>query len=340
MRSMYLVLLCLFASSAWLLGIEDPDRVVTHVRFLNPEGLFISDIELEEVRLLEDGLEQEIIEFYPMNDPFRVGVIWDISPSMQPDLELIRYDVREFLLNLPSRYPVLLITFDSEIYVDSDWTMDREALDQAASWVGKYEGKSKAALFEAVTLAVKQKFDFESPRTAALILADGHDSGSDGVSEEDTLLAVHNKQVLIYSLQYDTREHYRFLFSTARGPMWDPPAGTTGRDMGGIFAGGGQPSNRDQSEYKVQSGYRKATEVMRELAQTGKGRHFEIQNPTQLAEILQNVEKELATCYTLVHRRTPEQTKTGYRRVQVMCSRSGIRGVQINSNPQKVIGSR
>lgn len=337
MRLRILFAVLFISSSAWVLGIENPNRIVTHVRFLDQAGLLIDDIGIEEVRLLEDGFEKEITEFYPMSAPFRVGVIWDISPSMQSDLELIRYDVREFLLNLPPRYPLLLITFDSEIYVDADWTTDREAADQAASWVGKYEGKEKAVLFEAVTLAVKQKFDFEPPRMAAIVLADGHDSGSDGVSKKDTLLAVHNKQVLVYSLQYDTREHYRFLYTTAQGPMWDPPVGTTGRDLGGIFVGGGQPSNRDQSEYKVQAAYQKATEVMRELAQTGKGRHFEIRDATELAEILQKIEMELSSCYTVVHMRSEEETKSGYRRVQVLSTRTGVRAELINSSPQRVL---
>jgi Mg-chelatase subunit ChlD len=95
------------------------------------DGKYIPNLKKRDFRLYEDGIQQDIANFNSVEVPFNVILLLDTSSSTKFRLEDIQSAAKTFVKELRPEDQVMIVSFDSSVYVLSDFTSDREVLSNA-----------------------------------------------------------------------------------------------------------------------------------------------------------------------------------------------------------------
>src|SRR6266542_2186508 len=152
------------ASQGEEIGPDDVIRVKTRlvtspVLVLGREGKFVPNLRREDFHVYENGKEQKIAYFAPVERPFNVALLLDTSSSL--------------LFSLRDTDQVLIVAFDAEqIKVLVEATSDREVLRQA---IRSTRAGGNTPLYDAVDLTM-QRLAQVTGRKAIILFTDGVDN--------------------------------------------------------------------------------------------------------------------------------------------------------------------
>src|SRR4029453_8828445 len=105
--------------------------VTIPVSVMDRDGRYVPNLQKEEFRIWEDGVEQEVAFFQSVDKPFSVVLMLDTSPSTQFRLEDIQDAAITFVNQLRSDDRVMVVSFNDDIKVLSEFTTDRGKLNKA-----------------------------------------------------------------------------------------------------------------------------------------------------------------------------------------------------------------
>src|SRR5919205_298859 len=109
----------------------DTTLITIPVSVMDRDGRYIPNLQKEEFRVWEDGVEQDVAFFQSVDKPFSVVLMLDTSPSTQFRLEDIQDAAISFVNQLRSDDKVMVVSFNDDIKVLSDFTTDRNKLRRA-----------------------------------------------------------------------------------------------------------------------------------------------------------------------------------------------------------------
>jgi Mg-chelatase subunit ChlD len=210
----------------------ETDLVTVPVIATDRNGLYIPDLLKNDFSVSEDGVPQEIAFFATISVPFHVVLMLDTSASTQEKLGLIQHAAVSFIEQLQSRDRVKVISFDDQVHDLNDFTNDRAALKSAVYRTRSGQGTK---LYDAFALALSSLGRIQG-RMAIVLFTDGVDYHSDFASFEGTLRGLDEEGVLVYPIQYNTREDTERIARQQSdqapqlptiGVIRTPPAGTT-----------------------------------------------------------------------------------------------------------------
>ena len=179
----------------------DTNYVMVPVSVLDRDGKYIPNLNQTDFHLSEDGVEQEIVHFAPVEQPFTVALLLDVSGSMQSRIKDVQEAAIAFINQLRPNDRVIIITFDTAVHVWSEATSDRKELQKA---VRQIESRGGTGLFDAVDYVLNQQFKRIRGRKAIVLFTDGFDSGSQRATYESTVRDAEESDALIYTIQYST----------------------------------------------------------------------------------------------------------------------------------------
>lgn len=205
--------------SAGTLRVE-VDVVNIYCTVKDGKGRLITDLEMDDFEVREDGAKQELKYFVRETDrPLTLALLVDTSISQGAVLEAERAAAKQFLRQVvrPGDL-VLLITFDVNVDLLQDFTQEVERLEEALDRarinapvdLGPFprRGPAGTRLYDAAYLAAKEKLAHEVGRKAIILVSDGVDSGSE-VKEKEAIEAVHRSDTMIYSIGIADPGYYR-----------------------------------------------------------------------------------------------------------------------------------
>jgi len=134
----------------------------------------VADLRRENLVLEEDGVRQEIVDFYVETRPVTLAMILDSSGSMQQALETVHAAASRFVNALGDEDRGLVIDFDEKVYLLQDLTGDKELLRQAITSTNALGG---TALYDALHASYRKLRGIEG-RKAIVLLSDGDDTAS------------------------------------------------------------------------------------------------------------------------------------------------------------------
>lgn len=171
-------------------------------------GRYISGLQTGNFTVLEDGKPQKIEYFASEESPLNVAILLDTSRSTQEVLGKIKKAAREFLKQLQPADRALIVSFDNDVEVLSEFTSDRKLLDNAVknAEIGERAG---TVLHDAVFEVVDKKFANVRGRKAIILLTDGKDIGS-FVTKNELIYRLEESDTLVYSIFYETENSRRF----------------------------------------------------------------------------------------------------------------------------------
>jgi VWFA-related protein len=183
----------------------------------------ISDLKQEDFRITEDNQDQKIAFFSKeVALPITLGLLLDTSGSEQDMLGAIQEAGSTFLHRvLRKGDEAMVLSFDSDVDLLSDFTDDRAQLDRAVhrarinipsgGSIGGNPGPigsrqiTGTALYDAIYLACSEKLNTEAGRKAIVIVTDAQDEGSKVRIEEAVEAAQRTNTVIHIILVIDPR---------------------------------------------------------------------------------------------------------------------------------------
>jgi VWFA-related protein len=184
----------------------------------------VTDLKQDDFKIYEDGHEEKISFFSKeMNLPITLGLLLDTSGSEQNMLPAIQDGGSRFIHRvLKKGDEAMVISFDSDVDLLSDFTDDRNILDRAINKarinipgggmiagnpgpIGGSANTTGTALYDAIYLACGDKLNGEAGRKAIVIVTDAQDEGSKTRLEEAVEAAQRTDTVIHILLVADPR---------------------------------------------------------------------------------------------------------------------------------------
>ncbi len=217
-------------------------------------GLYIPDLKRDEITVYEDDVEQQIVFFATVKEPFQVVLMLDTSASTQEKLPDIRRAANAFIEQLQPEDHVKIIAFSDDIHQLCEFTADRAELRRSIDQVRPGKG---TRLYDAMRLALNE-LGYLKGRKAVVIFTDGVDWRSKSTLYEDNIKQLERSGLIVYPIRYETRAETEALArQQQRGGtpgdlgviLGGPPIGTTPPTMpGGDRVPDGRTGNKDPWE--------------------------------------------------------------------------------------------
>ncbi len=273
--------------------------VTLPVSVTDRDGRYIPNLTKSDFRLWEDGVEQKVAFFTSVDKPFSVVLVLDTSGSTRFKIEEIQDAAIAFVNQLRADDRVMIISFDDDIRVLTDFTSDRNRMRDA---IRRTRTGNGTRLYDAVDLVINQRLNQVDGRKAVVLFTDGVDTASRNASYAKNVRDAEELDALIYPVQYDT---FRDVGGGGGGGVgWPGRSGSTspigilidilGRRSGGSGRGGG-----GGGVGSARSDYERADRYLRELAEKTGARQYQADNTNNLSYAFRNIAEELRRQYSL-----------------------------------------
>ena len=267
--------------------------VTIPVSVMDRDGRYIPNLLKDDFRIWEDGVEQDVAFFASVDKPFSVVLMLDTSPSTQFRMEEIQDAAITFVNQLRPDDRVMVVSFNDDIKVLSEFTTDRSRLHRAIQRAKTDDG---TRLYDAVDMVMNQHLSRIQGRKAIVLFTDGVDTTSQRADYQSNILDAQELDALIYPVQYDTSRDMNAGggFPQPRGDVW-------GQILGGIFGGMGRRGGRSMPRGRgtARGDYELANRYLQELAETTGGREYRADSLQNMATAFGNVAEELRRQYSI-----------------------------------------
>ena len=281
--------------------------VTIPVSVMDRDGRYVPNLNKQDFRIWEDGVEQEVAFFASVDKPFSVVLMLDTSPSTQFRLEDIQDAAISFINQLRPDDMVMVVSFNNNIKVQTDFTSDRYRLQRAIRNTHTDDG---TRLYDAVDQVINQRLSRINGRKAIVLFTDGVDTTSKHSDYQSNVTDAQELDALIYPVQYDTSgdivqmppvyggrpvDVWGQILGGIFGGGRPPRGGGGGWPGGGRGGGGGWPGGRGGGA----GDYELADHYLRELAEDTGGRLYQADSVRNMSAAFANVAEELRRQYTV-----------------------------------------
>lgn len=152
----------------------------------------------KEVSVYDNGIEQSIRNFTPDPSPARIALLVDNSLSIRADVEKLEQAAREFAYEIYEGDKLLIVGYDEQAEIVSDWTDDAKAIEASLKLFRK---KGQPHLFDAIRAVVAEALrPLPGQKRIIVVISDGLDRGSKATFEQ-TLAELQAENIMVYAVQ-------------------------------------------------------------------------------------------------------------------------------------------
>jgi VWFA-related protein len=177
----------------------DSGVLVNIVALRNGSG---GPITAKQLSIYDNGVEQAIRNFSPDPSPARIVLLVDNSLTIRADVEKLERAAREFAYEIYEGDKLLIVGYDEEAEIVSDWTDDAKAIEASLKLFRK---KGQPHLFDAAAAVIDQALrTVPGQKRVLVVISDGLDRGSK-TSFEKTLADLQRLDITVYAVQAQDR---------------------------------------------------------------------------------------------------------------------------------------
>ncbi len=188
------------------------DLVLVPVTVSDSIGRLVTGLDKINFRVYENKKEQAIAHFSSEDSPVSMGVIFDISSSMDSKIERAREAVTEFLKVANPQDEFFMVTFSDTPRESTDFTSEVQEIQNRLIYS---VSKGRTALLDAIYLGISKMRQAKHTKKALLIISDGGDNNS-RYNEHEIKSLTKEADTLIYAIGiYD---HYFETLEERLGP--------------------------------------------------------------------------------------------------------------------------
>jgi Ca-activated chloride channel family protein len=174
----------------------DVDLALVNVTVTDPYNRLVTGLDLDNFRVFEDNIEQEVINFSAEDVPISIGVIFDYSGSMSNKVSKAREAAIQFFKTANPQDEFFLVSFNERAELTSSFTNSVEDL-QSRMMLAVPKGRT--ALLDAIYLGLSEMRGAHNAKRALLILSDGGDNHS-RYNESDIKRLVKEADTQLYAI--------------------------------------------------------------------------------------------------------------------------------------------
>ena len=272
----------------------ETEAVLITATVVDRAGRAVTDLRRDELRLFEDGTQQDIAQFHTDADtPISVVLVVDTSGSMVDKLEDVE-DALQHIFDLARADDELTMLSFGNV-VDVVATAD-EGRDRLRRQIGRLQASGGTALYDATIEGLEHASRGRHRKKALILITDGNDTTSVR-GEGDAFDAVRRSEVLMYALGIGHGER-----------------GSFGHDL---FGGGfGHPDEVD-------------IRTLRRLAEPTGGRAYELDDAhrggvDRIDQTVVEIAREQRVQYTIGYYPTNPRKEGKFRRLKLETTRPGL----------------
>jgi Ca-activated chloride channel homolog len=162
-------------------------------------GRIMQDLRLEDFRVYEDNVLQELAGFSQDELPLAIAIVVDRSGSVSPYISELRRIATRALDNLKPQDEVCLFSFAEDVQRLEDLTTDRHRIANAIDRIRAFGGTD---IMDALHTAVRYLANAAPERRHAIILVSDNQQTVDSiVNEHEVITTAQEKDTVIYSLK-------------------------------------------------------------------------------------------------------------------------------------------
>ena len=151
----------------------------------------------KEVSVYDNGIEQSIRNFTPDPSPARIVLLVDNSLTIRADVDKLEQAAREFAYEIYEGDKLLIVGYDEQAEIVSDWTDDAKSIETSLKLFRK---KGQPHLFDAIRAVVEALRPLQNQKRIIVVISDGLDRGSKSTFEQ-TLAELQADNIMVYAVQ-------------------------------------------------------------------------------------------------------------------------------------------
>ena len=183
----------------------DVELALVNVTVTDPYDRLVTGLEVDNFRIFENSVEQEIQYFSSEDVPISIGVIFDLSGSMANKVGKAREAALQFFKTANPQDEFFLVSFNERAELVSAFTNSVEDLQ---SRILSAPAKGRTALLDAIYLGLSEMKTARNAKRALLIMSDGGDNNS-RYNEKDIKRLVREADTQLYSIGIFESFEYR-----------------------------------------------------------------------------------------------------------------------------------
>ena len=162
------------------------------------EGAQTAPISSKEVSVYDNGIEQTIRNFTPDPSPAKIVLLVDNSLSIRADVDKLEGAAREFAYEIFQGDKLLIVGYDEQAEIVSDWTDDAKTVETS---IKLFRKKGQPYLFDAIRAVLAEALrPIPSQKRVIVVISDGLDRGSKATFE-NTLAELQSDNITVYAIQ-------------------------------------------------------------------------------------------------------------------------------------------
>jgi VWFA-related protein len=281
------------AAPGQVVTVIAPQLMRVNASVTDRNGRAVGGMKENDFSVQEDGIERQVTNVTPANEPFNLVLLLDVSGSVEERIDFIRKAARDFLNTASPQDRISIVSFRDDIQVISDFSTNRRLLSQK---LDEIDAGGATALYDALAYVLSEPLKkLRGERTAIVVMSDGDDNKS-FVPFPALLDAFSESGALIYPL---------YVPSGLIPESSVPKAETT----------------RDPLRSRYLTLTTRAEEEGRKLAAVSGGVYYPVRRIEDLQKAYDDVVRQLRTAYTITY--ASNSPPSGNRRVRVRANREG-----------------
>lgn len=176
----------------------DTRLVVLHCSVLDRGGKQITTLPRETFKVFENNVEQEIRVFRREDIPVSLGIVIDNSGSMRDKRQKVEAASIRLVKASNRQDEVLVVNFNDDAFLDVPFTSDISKLEEG---VARIDSRGGTAMRDAISMSLDHiKREAKKDKKAILLVSDGNDTASIGITLEKLIEKIQKSGVLIYAI--------------------------------------------------------------------------------------------------------------------------------------------
>lgn len=316
-KSVFLVLLTLLAAfTATAQEVDDVVRTETSLVQLNigvvdKQGRPITSLTRNDFVVYEDGVKQSIQHFEPVNAPFSLVLMLDMSGSTVNFRQQLKLASQRFLDALAPEDRVAVIQFNAKVKSLTGFSTDRL---KTAYAIEIADGAGETHFYQALKYALRELEKEGQRRKAIVVLTDGLDTNMRNADRTTLSKAKTDEEALALIDPHSSPELKSVLSAADRQGVTIFP----------LALPSGDPKRLPLPSPNITGIYAAARARLQSLADRTGGRLNEIDRLQYMAQLYREVAANLRTLYTVAYQPQGEKVRGKWHEIRVEVANSEL----------------
>jgi Ca-activated chloride channel homolog len=307
-----LFLTLFFLAGALTATAQEPDDIVRtetslvqlNIGVVDKQGRPITSLKRNDFVVYEDGVKQSIQHFEPVDAPFSLVLMLDMSGSTVTFRQQLKLASQRFLDALAPEDRVAVIQFNAKVKSLAGFSTDRL---KSAYAIDIAEGVGETYFYEALKFALKELAKEGQRRKAIVVLTDGLDTSLRNSDRSTLLKARTNEEALATIDPHSSADLKSVLASADRQGVTIFP----------LALPSGDPKRLPLQTPNIVGIYAAARVRLQSLADRTGGRLNEINRLQYMAQLYREVAANLRTLYTVSYQPEGERIRGKWHEIKV-----------------------